>query len=53
MNVPESMKSVLRVLVSVNTDKEQHQIKHQYIGETRRFRPDLFGGMNDDSNNED
>lgn len=52
IDVAESMKSVIRVLVNINTDKEQRQMKHQYIGETRRFRPDLFGGTNDDSNNE-
>ncbi len=52
INVAESMKSVIRVMVIVNTDKEQKDIRHQYIGETRRFRPDLYGGNDDDSYNE-
>ncbi len=52
IDVPESMPSVIRVLVHVNTEKSQDQIKHQYLGETRAFRPDLFGEEDDDSRNE-
>jgi chorismate mutase len=52
IDVPDSMKGVVRVLVHVNTDKSQEQIKHQYLGETRAFRPDLYGGQDDDSRHE-
>jgi chorismate mutase len=52
IDVPHGMKSVIRVLMNVNTEKEQSQIKHQYLGETRIFRPDLYERKNDDSNYE-
>ena len=44
MDVPGGMSRVIRVLLHVNTDKSQTQIKHQYLGDTSRLRPDLTGG---------
>lgn len=44
MEVPHSMKKVIRVLVHFNTDKSQKEIQHQYLGATRKLRKDLFGG---------
>jgi chorismate mutase len=43
MNVPGGMSRVIRVLLHVNTLKSQTQIKHRYLGETQRLRPDLSG----------
>ncbi len=47
INVPNSMKGVIRVLVHAYTDKKQNEIKHQYLGETIKFRPDLMEVKND------
>ena len=44
MEVPGSMKKVIRVLVHVNCDKSQNKIKHQYLGATIKLRKDLTGG---------
>lgn len=41
INVPESMSRVIRVMLLVNTEKKQEEIKHIYLGETKRLRPDL------------
>lgn len=44
MDVPGAMKRVIRVLVHVNYDKSQNEIKHQYLGATKKLRKDLSGG---------
>jgi chorismate mutase len=41
MNVPGGMTRLIRILMHVNTPKAQHEIKHQYLGETAQLRPDL------------
>lgn len=41
--VPGAMTRVVRMLLHVNTEKEQTEIKHIYLGETARLRPDLTG----------
>ena len=41
LKVPHGMKSMLRILLHVNTDKSQSEIKHQYLGEAAGLRPDL------------
>jgi chorismate mutase len=46
--VPGSMDRLVRILIHVNTDKTQSEIKHQYLGETSMLRPDLNTGGNDD-----
>ncbi|UCD16197.1 MAG: chorismate mutase [Candidatus Zixiibacteriota bacterium] len=53
MNVPGSMKRLIRILIHVNTNRSKDEIKHQYLGETSRLRPDIStGGNNDDCHNE-
>ena len=44
LDVPNSVKRVIRVLVHVNCDKSQNEIKHQYLGATKKLRKDLLGG---------
>ncbi|MFH2036844.1 MAG: chorismate mutase [Candidatus Zixiibacteriota bacterium] len=41
INVPNGMKSLVRILIHFNTEKEQFEIKHQYLGATAKLRPDL------------
>jgi len=53
MSVPHGMTSVIRILIHVNTEKTQAEIRHIYKGETARLRPDLFGEPDDDHNNEE
>ncbi len=38
--VPGALGSCLRILIHVNTDKPQSQIKHVYLREAIRLRPD-------------
>ncbi|MGQ9617931.1 MAG: chorismate mutase [Candidatus Aminicenantia bacterium] len=49
IDVPGSMKRVIRVLMHVNTNLNHREIKHQYLGETKILRPDLSGGENGNS----
>jgi chorismate mutase len=44
MDVPGGMSRVIRVLLHVNTSKSQSEIRHQYLGDTQRLRPDLVEG---------
>lgn len=44
LNVPGGMTRVIRVLMLVNTRKTLKQIKHPYLGEAARLRPDLAKG---------
>lgn len=44
IDVPHGMSSLVRVLIHVNTNKGQHEIKHVYLGETAKLRPDLADG---------
>lgn len=41
IDVPNSLKMCVRVLVHWNTDKRQDQIEHVYIHDAIRLRPDL------------
>ncbi|MFQ6070389.1 MAG: chorismate mutase [Candidatus Aminicenantales bacterium] len=43
MDVPRAVKRVIRVLVHASTPLSQEEIKHQYLGRTKEFRPDLTG----------
>lgn len=53
MHVSSGMNSLIRILIHVNTELTQEQIKHQYLGETVHLRPDLNKrGKDDDSRNE-
>ena len=44
INVPGALQRVIRVLIHLETDKKQSEIKHLYLGDARRLRPDLAGG---------
>jgi len=41
MNVPASLPRCIRVLILWNTPAPQGQVKHIYLGEAARLRPDL------------
>ncbi len=43
LDIPGAMQRVIRVLVHINTDKSQAEIKHQYLGDAASLRPDLSG----------
>jgi chorismate mutase len=40
MNVPGSLRQCLRVLLHVNTDKQQHELVHVYLRGAKILRPD-------------
>ena len=42
LDVPGAIQKCLRVLVTINTDKKQSEIKHQYLREAKVLRPDLL-----------
>jgi chorismate mutase len=44
MAVPAAMPRVIRVLLHVNSDRDQAAIRHIYLGETAKLRPDLEKG---------
>ncbi len=52
MEVPKGMTRLIRILIHVNTKKSQENIKHQYLGETCKLRPELCGGNDDDRSDE-
>lgn len=41
VDVPGSLRRCVRVLIHWNTEQPQHQIRHVYIKEATRLRPDL------------
>ena len=41
LGVPGGMKRVVRIMLLVNTSRSAKAIRHQYLGETERLRPDL------------
>ena len=41
LDVPEAMEKVIRVLLLVNSELPSSKIKHQYLGDTPKLRPDL------------
>lgn len=42
IEVPGSIRRCIRVLLLWNTEKEQEEIVHVYLGEAERLRPDLY-----------
>lgn len=44
MMVKDGLPRCIRVMLLVNTDKQQHEIQHVYLGEAARLRPDLSQG---------
>ena len=43
IDVPGSLKKCVRILLLVNTNKAQKSIKHVYLGDAKKLRPDLKG----------
>jgi len=43
IDVPGAMKSLIRLLIHVNTELGQDEVRHVYLGGTAKLRPDLFG----------
>ena len=41
VDVPGSLRRCVRVLIHWNTDKPQNEIRHVYVKEAERLRPDL------------
>ncbi|GAB4265581.1 MAG: chorismate mutase [Thermincola ferriacetica] len=41
IDVPKAMSGVIRVLMHVNTTKKQDEIKHLYLRDATKLRPDL------------
>ena len=41
LDVPAAMEKVIRVLLLVNSDLPSSKVKHQYLGDTPKLRPDL------------
>ncbi|MBU0687116.1 MAG: chorismate mutase [Candidatus Margulisbacteria bacterium] len=41
IDVPNGLKKCVRVLLHVNMDKPQSEIKHVYLGAAEKLRPDL------------
>ena len=42
--VPTGMSRCIRVLIHWNTEKQQNEIQHCYLGEAERLRPDRVNG---------
>ncbi len=42
--VPQALPRIVRVLIHWNTDRPQAAIRHVYLGEAARLRPDLARG---------
>ena len=43
--VPGSMPRCIRILLHINTDKPQDAIKHVYLGEAKKLRPDMVSAQ--------
>jgi chorismate mutase len=41
LDIPKSMKKVVRILLLVNSSVPPGRIRHQYLGKTPTLRPDL------------
>ena len=41
VDVPGSLRRCIRVLIHWNTDKPQHEIRHVYVKDAERLRPDI------------
>lgn len=44
INVPGSLKMCIRVMMHVNTEKKNAELRHVYLKEARALRPDLSDG---------
>ena len=43
--VPGSMPRCIRILLHINTEKPQDAIKHVYLGEAKKLRPDMVSAQ--------
>lgn len=41
IEVDDSLKMCIRVLITLNTKLEKHELKHVYLGRAKNLRPDL------------
>lgn len=41
MDVPGSAKGIIRIMLHLNTDKTQNEMKHIYLKKAAKLRPDL------------
>jgi chorismate mutase len=41
IDVPGGLERCIRVMVLYNTEKDQSEIRHVYLNDARRLRPDL------------
>jgi len=41
INVPGSLTNCIRILIHLNTEKKQEELKHIYLHEAKKLRPDL------------
>src|SRR4029079_12593229 len=41
VDVPGSLRKCIRVLIHWNTDKAQHEVRHVYVKDAERLRPDI------------
>lgn len=44
MDVPDGLKRCIRLLIHVNTDRSQDEIRHVFLREAVSLRPDLVDG---------
>ena len=44
IDVPGSLDRCIRVMMHFNTDKKNEDVKHIYMNEAKKLRPDLAGG---------
>lgn len=44
MAVENSLDHCIRVLLLVDTDKKQHEVRHIFLGRAKKLRPDLVKG---------
>ena len=42
LNIKNSLEKCIRVLILVNTNKSQNEIKHVYLRKSKNLRPDLI-----------
>ncbi len=47
IDVPGSMEKCIRVMLHFNTDKKNSDIRHIYLKEARKLRPDLSSALRD------
>jgi chorismate mutase len=53
INVKGSLKKCIRVMIYINTDKNNDDIKHVYLRLAKKLRPDLTGDKNEKVQNSD